>query len=184
MTGSGVLPLERTVRNGLRKSPKLRSSQWKIGISISVSADARRLSHTLTEPEYLETWLCPPSYNGTSHVIAVRTGNDYRLDMYCGESLSAVITGSYLVSHQRKMLLSWIRTPTRTPTRTSSLTPSVSFVDIRLRGNFGSSTMELEHTGLNSAAEYFWHMAMWRFSLEKLVGLMKNSRPVPASLWQ
>lgn len=180
MTGNVLLPRERTAQKGQRKSPKLRASQWKIGISISVSADARRLSQTLTEPEYLETWLCLPHSNGTSHAIAARTGNDYRLDMYSGENLNAVITGSYLMSHQRKMLLSW----TRTSVRSSSVTPSVSFVDIRLRGNFGSSTMELEHTGLNSAAEYFWQMAMWRASLEKLVGLMKNSRPAPSSVWQ
>jgi hypothetical protein len=57
--------------------------------------------------------------------------------------------------------------------------PAPSFVDIRLRGNFGSSTLELEHTGLASATEYFWQMAMWRASLEKLVGLMRNSRLAP-----
>jgi uncharacterized protein YndB with AHSA1/START domain len=182
MTGSGLLPRERTAQKGPRKSPKLRASQWKIGISISVNADARRLSQTLTEPEYLETWLCLPNYNGSSYAIAARTGNDYRLDMYCGESLCAVITGSYLVSHQRKMLLSWTRTSTRTTPHSSVANPSVSFVDIRLRGNFGSSTMELEHTGLNSAAEYFWQMAMWRASLEKLVGLMKNSQLAPLSV--
>jgi len=180
MNGTGLMPRDRTAKKGPRKSPKLRASQWKIGISISVNADARRLSQTFTEPEYLETWLCLPNHNGSSHAIAARTGNDYRLDLYCGETLSAVITGSYLVSHQRKMLLSW----TRTSVRSGAANPSLSFVDIRLRGNFGSSILELEHTGLNSAAEYFWQMAMWRASLEKLVGLMKNSQMAPLSARQ
>jgi|HubBroStandDraft_2_1064218.scaffolds.fasta_scaffold246474_1 hypothetical protein len=175
MTGSVLLPRERTAQKGLRKSPKQRATQWKIGISISVNADVRRLSQTITEAEYLETWICLPNHNGSSHAIAVRTGNDFRLDLYCGENLNATISGSYMVSHQRKMLLSW----TRIWSKTSAANPSVSFVDIRLRGNFGSSTLELEHTGLNSAAEYFWQMAMWRASLEKLVGLMKNSRLAP-----
>lgn len=177
MNGSTLLPRGRTAQHGSRKAPKLRASQWKIGISISVSADARRLSQMLTEPEYLETWACLPHFNGTSHAIAARTGNDYRLEFHTGEGLCAVITGTYLMSHQRKMLLSW----TRTMARSSSANPSLSFVDIRLRGNFGSSILELEHSGLNSAAEYFWHMAMWRASLEKLVDLMRNSRPAPLS---
>ncbi|MGB6745972.1 MAG: SRPBCC domain-containing protein [Terracidiphilus sp.] len=173
MMGNGVLPRERTAQKGPRKSPKQRATQWKIGISISVNADVRRLSQTLTEAEYLETWICLPSHNQSSHAIASRTGNDYQLDLYCGDSLSATIAGSYLVCNQRKMLLSW--------TRSNTANPAASFVDIRLRGNFGSSTMELEHTGLNSAAEYFWQMAMWRASLEKLVGLMRNSRLAPLS---
>jgi uncharacterized protein YndB with AHSA1/START domain len=171
MTGTGLLPRERTVQKSLRKSPKQRASQWKIGISISVNADVRRLSQTLTEAEYLETWICPPNHECASHSIAARDGNDYRLDLYCGGSHNATITGSYLVSHQRKMLLSW--------SRSSAANPAASFVDIRLRGNFGSSTLELEHTGLSSAADYFWQMAMWRASLEKLVGLMRNSRLAP-----
>jgi hypothetical protein len=179
MTGSVLLPRERTAQKEPRKSPRQRATQWKIGISISVNGDVRRLSQTLTEAEYLETWICLPNYDGSSHAIASRTGNDFRLDLYCGENLNATITGSYLVSHQRKMLLSWTRPWTRTLTGIGAANPSVSFVDIRLRGNFGSSTLELEHTGLNSAAEYFWQMAMWRASLEKLVGLMKNSRTAP-----
>lgn len=171
MQGNAILPRERTVPKALRKSPKQRATQWKIGISISVNADARRLSQTLTEPEYLETWICLPSHNGSSHAVASRTGDDYRLDLHCGDSLNSTITGTYLVCHQRKMLLSW--------TRMNAANPSPSFVDIRLRGNFGSSTLELEHTGLASATEYFWQMAMWRASLEKLVGLMRNSRLAP-----
>jgi hypothetical protein len=171
MTGISVLPRERTVQKGPRKSSKQRSTQWRIGISISVNADVRRLSQTLTEAEYLETWICLPNYNGSSHAIASRNGSDFRLDLYCGEILNATITGSYMVSHQRKMLLSWCRS--------SAAHPATSFVDIRLRGNFGSSTLELEHTGLASASEYFWQMAMWRASLEKLVGLMRNSRLAP-----
>ena len=174
MTGTGLLPRGRTAQKGPRKSPKLRSTQWKIGISISVNADVRRLSQTLTEAEYLETWICPPNPSPGSHALAARSGNEYRLDLYCGDSLNATITGSYLVSHQRKMLLSWCRN--------CAANPTLSFVDIRLRGNFGSSTLELEHTGLASAADYFWQMAMWRASLEKLVGLMKNSRLAPLAV--
>jgi hypothetical protein len=171
MAGNGLLPRERTAKKGLRKSPRQRSTQWKIGISISVNADVRRLSQTLTEAEYLEMWICLPNHNESSHAVVSRPANDYRLDLYCGDSLNATITGSYLVCHQRKMLLSWCRT--------SAANPATSFVDIRLRGDFGNSTLELEHTGLSSAAEYFWQMAMWRTSLEKLVDLMRNSRPGP-----
>jgi len=171
MTGNAVLPRGRTAQKGLRKGSKQRSTQWKIGISISVSADVRRLSQTLTEAEYLETWICLPNHNGSSYATASRTGEDYQLDLYCGESLNSTITGAYLLSQQRKMLLSWCRA--------SAPNPTISFVDIRLRGNFGSSTLELEHTGLASATEYFWQMAMWRASLEKLVDLMRKSRLAP-----
>ena len=41
-----------------------------------------------------------------------------------------------------------------------------SVVDFRLRGNFGSSIVELRHTALASADEYAWHDALWRRSRE------------------
>jgi hypothetical protein len=56
-----------------------------------------------------------------------------------------------------RLLLSWCRS--------STANPATSFVDIRLRGDFGNSTVKLDHTGLCSV-EYFWRMAMWRTSLK------------------
>jgi hypothetical protein len=48
-------------------------------------------------------------------------------------------------------------------------------VDFRVRGNFGSSVVELRHTALNSADEYAWHEALWQRSLDKLALLFRSA---------
>ena len=52
--------------------------------------------------------------------------------------------------------------------KTSNALCVESVVDFRLRGNFGSSIVELRHTALASAEEYAWHEALWGRSLQKL----------------
>jgi hypothetical protein len=59
--------------------------------------------------------------------------------------------------------------------KTSNAFCAESVVDFRLRGNFGSSVVELRHTGLESAGECAWHEALWRRSLEKLASLFRSS---------
>lgn len=135
-------------------------------MTIGVNADAQRISQMFTVAEYLETWICHPASDAGSHVAASRAGDDYRLDFYGAGRLNARITGSYLVCRHRKMLFTW---------RGMEAPPSASVVDIRVRGNFGSSILELRHSGLASPAEHSWHAAMWGVSLERLVRLMKNS---------
>ncbi len=158
--------LERASRKGARPHRRLRAAHWSIGTSICLNADVRRIFQLLTVPEYLEAWLCLPGNEADASVGASRSENDYRLEFYSGGDLNTSVTGSFLVCRQRKMLFTWLNI---------GVSPGCSMIDIRLRGNFGSSILELRHTGLASAAEYFWQMSMWHASFERLVHLVKNS---------
>jgi uncharacterized protein YndB with AHSA1/START domain len=162
-----ALLFTKTPRNAPRTHRRPRTGLWSIGMSICVNADARRIFQALTVAEYLEAWMSPPENDGNSYVAASRSADNYRLDFYDAGRITSSVTGSFLVCRQRKILFTWSNI---------DAAQAVSSVDIRLRGNFGSSILELRHAGLASAAEYFWQMAMWRASFEKLVCLMKNSQ--------
>jgi hypothetical protein len=162
--------LERASRKGARPHRRLRAAHWSIGTSICLNADVRRIFQLLTVPEYLEAWLRLPGDEADTRVEASSSANDFRLEFYSAENLRASITGSFLVCRQRKMLFTWLNL---------GVSPGCSMVDVRLRGNFGSSILELHHTGLASAAEYFWQMSLWRASFERLVQLVKNSPLIP-----
>jgi hypothetical protein len=141
------------------------ATQWTIAMSISVDADALRIFHALTVPEYLEAWISMPDQSEDSAVVASPSANGYRLDQYSAGSVAVSITSSYLFCHHRKMRLFWRKS--RNPICSESL------VDFRLRGNFGSSILELRHTAIASADEYLWHQSLWRGSLKKLAFLLR-----------
>ena len=128
--------------------------------AVSVNADAHRISRALTVPEYLEAWISIPGAAPGSFTLASSEDNGYRLDHFSAHRSAITITGSYLFCHLRKIRLFW--------RRTSNTLCAQSVVDFRLRGNFGSSVVELRHTALASADEHAWHEAFWRRSLEKL----------------
>jgi hypothetical protein len=157
-------PLQAAAEN---KPPAHRESamDWTIAISICVDADALRIFHALTVPEYLEAWIRMPGPAEDSAVVASPAANGYRLDHYSAGMVAVSITSSFLFCHHRKMRLSWRKA--RNPGCSESL------VDFRLRGNFGSSILELRHTAISSADEYLWHQSLWRGSLHKLASLLK-----------
>jgi hypothetical protein len=49
-----------------------------------------------------------------------------------------------------------------------------TLVDFRLRGNFGSSVLELRHNEFSTLEEFFWHDRLWRKSLPKLASLLRS----------
>ena len=128
--------------------------------SIEVDADAHRISQALTVPEYLEAWIAIPDAAPGSFTLASSEDNGYRLDHFSAHCSDITITGSYVFCHLRKMRLFW--------RKTSDALCVDSVVDFRLRGNFGSSVVELRHTALASADEHAWHEVFWHRSLEKL----------------
>ncbi len=109
-------------------------------MSINVNADTHRICQALTVPEYLEAWIRIPDQPAGSQTLAYEHANGYRLDHSAAGRIVASIHGSYLFRHRRKMRLFW-----RT---TRGLTCAESLVDFRLRGNFGSSILELRQTVL------------------------------------
>ena len=138
---------------------------WNIAMSIGVNADAQRIYHALTVPEYLEAWICIPDQPPGSQLVAREHANGYRLDHSSAGRIVASIHGSYLFRHRRKMRLFW-RT-IRGPACAESL------VDFRLRGNFGSSILELRQTVLTSAEDHLWHRRLWQGSLQTLASLLR-----------
>jgi hypothetical protein len=150
-------------RTGLRLAPHPQT-HFAIFKSVQVNADAHRISRALTEPEYLEAWISIPGAAPGSFTLVSSQDNGYRLDYYSAhdsaQRSALTIKGSFIFCHLRKIRLFW--------RKTSNALCVDSVVDFRLRGNFGSSVVELRQTALASADEYAWHDALWRGSLEKL----------------
>lgn len=128
--------------------------------SVRVNADAHRISRALTVPEYLEAWISIPDAAPGSVTLASSEDNGYRLDHFSAHRSAITITGSYVFCHLRKMRLFW--------RKTAQNSCGNSVVDFRIRGNFGSSVVELRHIALASADERVWHEAFWGRSLQKL----------------
>jgi len=148
----------------LRPAPR---TNWAIALSISVDADARRISQALTEPEYLEAWISMPDQSEGSSIVASKRANGYGLDHWRAGRVVTSIIGSFLTCHQRKMRLSW-----RNVCRPHS---AESLVDFRIRGNFGSSVLELRQTAFISAEDYLWHQTLWQRSLESLALVLRST---------
>lgn len=134
--------------------------------AVHVNADAHRISRALTVPEYLEAWISIPGAAPGALTLASPEVNGYRLDHYSAQRSALTIKGSFHFCHLRKIRLFW--------RKTSNASCVDSVVDFRLRGNFGSSVVELRHTALASAEEHAWHEALWRGSLQRLTLLFRS----------
>jgi hypothetical protein len=151
------------INPAVRQAPRLGLA---IALSVNVDADARRISQALTEPEYLEAWICMPDQAEGSSIVASKRTNGYGLDHWRAGRVVTSIIGSFLSCHQRKMRLSWRNL--RGPNSAESL------VDFRIRGNFGSSVLELRQTAFISADDYLWHRTLWQRSLESLALILRS----------
>lgn len=161
---------------GILPSPAVPASpnqDWAVFLTIGVDADARRISQALTEPEYLEAWITMPeqvtmsNHGEQSSIVATKNANGYRLDQYCAGRVIASFVGSFLFCHQRKMRVTW----------RNAVCPDVaeSFLDFRIRGNFGGSILELRHTALHSAGDFLWYQQLWSASLPRLASILRSS---------
>jgi hypothetical protein len=162
-----VDPLDQSMPADALRAEQPCSTNWVVAMSIGVDADTRRIFHALTVPEYLEAWIEMPDQAADSSVVATQDANGYRLSHHFAGCSAVSITSSFLFRHQRKMRLLW--------QKTRESVSDESIVDFRLRGNFGSSILELRHTELNSAEEFFWHQRLWQGSLEKLASLFRSA---------
>ena len=148
-------------------------ADWSIGMEVDVNADARRIAEALTVPEYMEAWLrAPGRYPGSSVSVyqtfeAFRSNGHYSINYHTAGKLNVRITCSYLVRRRHKILLAWHEE--------DASGGRESLVDIRIRGNFGSSIVVLHHKGFVSQEEYRWHKEMWSTSLDRLASLMHLS---------
>lgn len=150
-----------------RYADHAQKTDWAITIAKTIHADAQRISQALTVPEYVEAWICMPGQEDGSVVVASQVENGIQLDHWRAGRVIASITGCYLFCHLRKLRFSWRKAGRRTSNE--------SVVDFRIRGNFGSSILELSHTGIGSRDEYLWHHQLWHASLEKLTSLLRSA---------
>jgi hypothetical protein len=162
-----VDPLDQLTPADVVPAAQSSETSWAVAISINVDADTRRIFQALTLPEYLEAWIEIPDRTQDSWVVATQDANGFRLSHRLTGRTAVIITSSYLFRRQRKIRLLWRKT------RGSTCVESV--VDFRLRGNFGSSILELQHTELDSTEEYFWHRSLWQSSLGKLASLLRSA---------
>jgi uncharacterized protein YndB with AHSA1/START domain len=143
------------------------SKDWAINLSIEVNADARRIFQALTVPEYIEAWIVLPNLTSDSKIQATEDADGYRLDHVTAGRKTVSIKSSYLFRHQRKLRMLW--------EKTRQTDCDASLVDFRLRGNFGSSVLELRHSEIRSLEEYDWHLGLWHNSLGKLASLLQTA---------
>jgi uncharacterized protein YndB with AHSA1/START domain len=132
-------------------------------LEFNVRADARRLFHALTVPEYLEAWVSLPGHNLGCSTAAARSNQDYVIEHYCEGSPALTITGTYSVCRRRNVVFSW--------RVDGNLSIPETEVNIRLRGNFESTTLIVRHTGFAAEADCAWHQALWTVSMRRLVAL-------------
>ncbi len=150
-------------RQPLKTNPDLRS----IVVTVNINTIARRIFEALTVPEYQETWLSMPGQDDTSYIAATRIGQVYRLNRHGHSGIDVSIVGAYHVFRRNKLRFTWQKVGVSSTSET--------LVQIRLLGDFGRTSVHLIHTGLFSAEEYQWHLAMWTASLHKLTTLLYGS---------
>jgi uncharacterized protein YndB with AHSA1/START domain len=142
-------------------------NRWSICLEFDISADARRLFHALTAPEYLETWLTFPGQHFGCSTVVTRIEDDYQIKHECEGKPAICISGEYRSCQRHNLAFLWRVEGTSGLAKTR--------VDIRLRGNFGSTTLLLRHNGFDDAALHAWHLQMWSASMAKLIRLFDSS---------
>ena len=153
-------------RDGARRQPfcqELTSGTLSVRLEVSIGADTRRLFHALTDPEYLEAWLCLPGQHPGCSVIAGRYDRDYLIEHFCDGRPSVLIWGRYLVLRRRHVMFSW--------TVDGDVCIPETHVAILLRGDFERTTLVLRHTGFASRNDSAWHWALWNTSIGRLAAL-------------
>jgi len=146
---------------------QLTSDRWTVFLEFSIRADARRLFHALTVPEYIEAWLSFPGHHRNCANVVRTVERDYVIEHQCEGAASMCIAGTYSVRQRHNLMFSWrvVGDPRIAET----------CVDIRLRGNFENTTLLLRHHGFQSAMHCAWHRAFWTASIERLVRLYDSS---------
>jgi uncharacterized protein YndB with AHSA1/START domain len=143
------------------KGPDLAlSDPFNIALRVTIDSDATRLFETLTQPEYLETWMTFPEDDDNSYVVAWKQAGGFRLDHYRRGRRDVMIGGEYRICRRRKMFFTW--------RMTGDIAGPETLVYIGLHGNFTNTILELHHRGISSAADYTWQQEMWSRSMDRL----------------
>jgi uncharacterized protein YndB with AHSA1/START domain len=132
----------------------------EVTIHRSVNADRSRLFQALTLAEYIEAWfVAPGAVSGSTSVTMGPDGFVVRYRLLDGGEERFV--GSYKVLRRGKVQFAWTN---------ASREASSSLVRIRLLGDFGRTTVQLTHAGLDESQHLDYRM-LWEASLDKLASL-------------
>jgi uncharacterized protein YndB with AHSA1/START domain len=134
-----------------------------LSMEVSIRADARRLFYALTDPEYLEVWICIPGHQSGCSTAAVRNDRDYAIEHLCHGRRSVSITGNYRVCQRRNVEFTW-------RVEGDVCVPETQ-VDVRLRGDFDRTILTLRHSGFACSFDFSWHRSLWDLSIARLVAL-------------
>jgi hypothetical protein len=163
------------LNNGVREyssrlARSLHSSTWRIRLRCCVAAELPRVSHALTIPEFMETWLSLPCCDRPCKIRPSRFPHGFALEHSCtGSDLPLQIVCFYSSFGARHLSFSW----------TFEADPALghSFVEVHLSGNRSSGNLEqcmlgLTHSGLRSEAHGYWQQIFWSASLKRLRELL------------
>ena len=128
----------------------------------SVHADRQRVFHALTLPEYIETWFSAPGVL-IGRTAVYRSDDFFSISYSCAEGGQFKILCLYKVCRRSKLLFTW--------RHDSASKRSSSTVKIRMDGDFGSTTIQVTHLGLE-LSDRQWHQELWDASLEKIDKLL------------
>lgn len=142
------------------------SHERDIALSFRFHADAGRVFYALSIPEYIETWLQAPHTGGLHFVFNSVAQETFRIELYRGESLQAIIHGLCRVAGANQV---------RYVLKTTGLSGiSETFVDMKLLCDSAACVLALKHSGFKDTNESVWCLEMWNRSLERLSRLMER----------
>lgn len=137
-----------------------------IEFSVTIRADSRRVLYAITIPEYIETWLAPPSASGLRIITKTGDCSDLLLECYNAGRLSARFAVSVDHITETTATMSWHDVPTETA--------STSIAHFGLKRNQGSCLLNLKHKGLADESTELWYSQMWQQSLSNLCRLLNK----------
>jgi uncharacterized protein YndB with AHSA1/START domain len=138
-----------------------------IALSFRFNADPGRVFYALSIPEYIETWLQAPHGGGLHFVFNSVAQESFRVDLYRGESLQAIVHGLCRVVGANQVRYVWKRTGLSGTTETR--------VDMKLLCDAAACVVALKHSGFKDANECVWCREMWYQSLERLSRLVERN---------
>jgi uncharacterized protein YndB with AHSA1/START domain len=136
-----------------------------LSFTVSLNADRRRIFQVLTISEYMETWLLVPGHRKEAPIHVVSDPKGFHVQFLDEKGTPTALVGAYQTYRTSKTNILWRKAGVRKT--------DVSFVKIRLNGDFERTTLSLTHSGFKSAEELHWHWQLWKRSLEKLSSLFE-----------
>jgi hypothetical protein len=136
-----------------------------LSFTISLNADRRRIFHVLTISEYMETWLQIPERSKECPIQVTSDPSGFHVQYLDEKGNPMALVGAFQTYRTSKTNILWRKAGVRES--------DLSFVKIRLNGDFERTTLNLTHSGLNSAEEIHWHWQFWKRSLEKLSSIFE-----------